>query len=128
MITYEYYEIVSLASDSKIPNSVFRVCKSKDGLWYERRVSSCKWVMDNELVKYFTGHADGAKKIPMNHLTTAECANLLGISRPRVRQLILNNQLPAIKLGRDWIIKEQDLEIFKAVPRKVGRPKSKTAS
>ena len=66
--------------------------------------------------------------INMKYYTTTQCAAILGLARVTVRQLILNAKLPASKLGRDWIVKEQDLEIFKAIPRKVGRPKSPSAS
>ena len=64
----------------------------------------------------------------MKYLTTKQCAELIGVTDSWVRYLIIRGKLPATKLGRDWIVKEQDLEKFKAVPRKVGRPKSKTAS
>ena len=64
----------------------------------------------------------------MKYYTTTQCAAILGLARVTVRQLILNAKLPASKLGRDWIVKEQDLENFKAIPRKVGRPKSQPAS
>ena len=59
----------------------------------------------------------------MKYLSTTQCARILGLSRSRVRYLIIRKQLPATKLGRDWIVKEQDLEKFKAIPRKAGRPK-----
>lgn len=54
-------------------------------------------------------------------LTTTEAADILGIKQARVRQLILAGRLPAKKHGRDWIIKERDLELVRI--RKVGRPR-----
>jgi excisionase family DNA binding protein len=57
-------------------------------------------------------------------LTTVEAAEILGISRVRVFQLIQSERLPAEKVGRDWIIKEKDLELVKE--RKVGRPRKKS--
>ncbi|HZT34774.1 MAG TPA: helix-turn-helix domain-containing protein [Nitrososphaera sp.] len=56
-------------------------------------------------------------------LTTTEAAERLGISTPRVRQLVLENRLPAQKLGRDLFIDEKDLKLVEA--RKVGRPRKK---
>ena len=56
-----------------------------------------------------------------NLLTTIQAASILNINQSRVRQFILAKRLPAQKIGRDWIIKEQDLE--KVKNRKVGRPK-----
>jgi excisionase family DNA binding protein len=53
-------------------------------------------------------------------LTTQEAAEKLGVTAGRVRQMIVDGQLPATKLGRDNIIKEADLGLVK--DRKVGRP------
>jgi len=53
-------------------------------------------------------------------LTTKEAAESLGVNRSRVRQFILEGRLLAQKVGRDWIIKEEDLE--SARDRKPGRP------
>ena len=64
----------------------------------------------------------------MNYLTTTKCAELMGVSDSWVRYLIIRKQLPATKIGRDWIVKEQDLEKFREIPRKVGRPKLKMES
>ena len=57
------------------------------------------------------------------YLTTTECAELLGVSVHRVRFFIIQKRLPGQKKGRDWIVKERDLENFKATTRKIGRPK-----
>ena len=54
-------------------------------------------------------------------LTTKQAGKILGISLLRVRQLISKGRLPAIKLGRDWIISKDDLS--KVANRKAGRPK-----
>ena len=56
----------------------------------------------------------------MNLLTTNEAAEKLGVSVRRVQALITNGALPASKLGRDYVIKESDLELVK--DRKPGRP------
>ncbi|HEX8632588.1 MAG TPA: helix-turn-helix domain-containing protein [Pyrinomonadaceae bacterium] len=62
-------------------------------------------------------------------LTTQEAAKRLDISAIRVRQLISAGRLPAEKFGRDYMIKEEDLELV--ADRKPGRPpkdKAETSS
>jgi excisionase family DNA binding protein len=56
-----------------------------------------------------------------DYLTTNEVAEKLGVTVGRVRQMIVDGQLPATKIGRDNLIKDTDLE--KVKNRKVGRPK-----
>jgi len=53
-------------------------------------------------------------------MTVKQAAGELGISIPRVHQLIQEERLPAEKLGRDWIIESSDLE--KVKDRPTGRP------
>ncbi|NOT60065.1 MAG: helix-turn-helix domain-containing protein [Acidobacteria bacterium] len=53
-------------------------------------------------------------------LTTKEVAERLGVSPPRVRQMILIGNLPAVKFGRDLVVKESDLALV--ADRKPGRP------
>lgn len=53
-------------------------------------------------------------------LTTKEAGERLGISASRVRQLVLNKRLPAMKAGRDLLIRDEDLE--RVSDRKPGRP------
>ena len=53
-------------------------------------------------------------------LTTQQAAERLGITPGRVRQMIINGQLPATKVGRDNFIREADLKLV--ADRKVGRP------
>jgi excisionase family DNA binding protein len=57
-------------------------------------------------------------------LTTQQVAEKLGVTAGRVRQMILDGQLPATKMGRDNFVREADLKLV--AERKVGRP-SKTA-
>ena len=54
-------------------------------------------------------------------LNTKQAGKRLGISPLRVRQFISSERLPATKFGRDWLIREKDLE--KVKNRKPGRPK-----
>jgi len=56
-------------------------------------------------------------------MTTTEAAEILGVSQARVRQLILAGRLPAIKHGRDWMIKRSELLRFTKLIRTPGRPK-----
>lgn len=56
-------------------------------------------------------------------LTTAQAANFLEVSSSRVRQFILEQRLPATKIGRDQLIKKSDLDAFSQIPReRTGRP------
>jgi excisionase family DNA binding protein len=57
----------------------------------------------------------------MRFISTKRAAEILGVNDSRVRQLILAGRLPARKIGRDWIIREKDLE--KVTDRKPGRPR-----
>jgi excisionase family DNA binding protein len=59
-------------------------------------------------------------------LTVKQAASELGVSVPRVHQLIQEERLPAEKLGRDWIIESGDLE--KVKDRPTGRPAKKEAA
>jgi excisionase family DNA binding protein len=56
----------------------------------------------------------------MKLLTTKQAAERLGVSIGRVHQLINEGRLPAEKLGRDYVIREEDLKLVEG--RKVGRP------
>jgi excisionase family DNA binding protein len=53
-------------------------------------------------------------------LTTLQVAERLGVTAGRVRQMIVDGQLPAVKFGRDNFIKASDLKLVRN--RKVGRP------
>src|SRR3712207_668214 len=53
-------------------------------------------------------------------MTTTEAAERLGVSAPRVRQMVLRGQLPSAKFGRDLMIKESDLKLVE--DRQPGRP------
>jgi len=56
----------------------------------------------------------------MSLITTKEAAEKLGVSVRRVQAMITDGTLPAVKLGRDYVVKETDLELIK--DRKPGRP------
>ena len=55
-------------------------------------------------------------------LGVPEAAKALGVSRQRIRQLIGEGRLPAIRVARAWVIYGGDLEWFAAKGRPTGRP------
>lgn len=57
----------------------------------------------------------------MTLISTEEAARRLGITPRRVRALILAERLPALKVARDWLIEEANLDLVKDRP--VGRPR-----
>lgn len=67
----------------------------------------------------------------MAQFTTIEVAKRLGVTRQNVLYHIGKGTLPALQLGRDWIIEEADIAKIKGLKR--GRknkslPKSKKRS
>jgi len=56
-------------------------------------------------------------------LSTSEVAAQLGVTRQRVLELITDGRLPAMKVGRSYIIQASDVD--KLVIHKIGRPKGK---
>jgi excisionase family DNA binding protein len=56
----------------------------------------------------------------MKLLSTLEAAAALGVTVARVQQMIWAGRLPAQKVGRDYVIDEDDLKLVK--DRKTGRP------
>lgn len=56
----------------------------------------------------------------MNLISVAEAAARLKVSARRVRALIATGRLPAIKIARDWLINESDLDLVSS--RKIGAP------
>lgn len=54
------------------------------------------------------------------YLTTKEAAEKLGISVGRVKQLVAEKRLPAIKVGNTNLVKEEDLRLVEDRPN--GRP------
>ena len=63
-------------------------------------------------------------------LTTSQAAALVNVARVTILKWIARGDLPAEKIGRDWMIKESDL--FTVAPQmqkkaKGGKPTHKTA-
>jgi excisionase family DNA binding protein len=53
-------------------------------------------------------------------LTTRQAANELGVTAGRIRQMIVDKQLPTTKFGHVHMIQKSDLKLVEN--RKVGRP------
>lgn len=58
-------------------------------------------------------------------LTINEVASLWQRNPQMIRRWVLSGLLPARKYGRDWLIREADLDTYreKLLDRKVGRPR-----
>jgi len=56
-----------------------------------------------------------------NFISTSDTAKALGVSIRRVQAMCESGRLPAVKVGRDWVIKKSDLKLVKNRPP--GRPK-----
>lgn len=57
------------------------------------------------------------------NLTTTQAAERLGITRSLVIRLCKQGRIVTTKLGRDWMIDERDLKLYK--PNPVGYPKGR---
>lgn len=53
----------------------------------------------------------------MDHVTTQQAGEILGVTAQRVLALIRDGRLSAIKVGRDWLIAMHDLEKFEKRPQ-----------
>jgi len=60
-------------------------------------------------------------------LTVSDAAQRLGLSVAMVRRYCESGELPATKLGRDWSLRQWDVERFAAAPRQRGRKKKSQA-
>ena len=59
-------------------------------------------------------------------LSVRESAQQLGVSQARVRALIKSGRLPAVKNGREWVLREEDVLQRIADSPRAGRPKADT--
>jgi excisionase family DNA binding protein len=55
-------------------------------------------------------------------LGLAEVAVKLGLSERRVRALVADGRIGAIKIGGAWVVTEREFNRFRALPRHPGRP------
>lgn len=60
-------------------------------------------------------------------LSVSECAQILGVSTARVRQLIANGSLEATKVGRSWVLPEVTVYDRLLKNPSSGRPSSSSA-
>ena len=56
-------------------------------------------------------------------LSVAESADILGVSNARVRALIADGVLPAVKIGRAWALREEDVMQRLSAHPGSGRPR-----
>jgi excisionase family DNA binding protein len=59
-------------------------------------------------------------------MKTDEVAAELDVSKTVVWRQIRRGTLPAEKFGRDWLVRREDFERFKALDRRRGRPRKPT--
>jgi len=60
-------------------------------------------------------------------MTVSEVAERLGLSVAMVRRYCETGIIPATKVGRDWSMRQSDVERFAATPRRRGRKKKSQA-
>lgn len=65
-------------------------------------------------------NCDMSKRPPQ--LTVTQAAAQLGLHRNRILQLIAAGRLPAVQVGRWWILREADVEAFARLDRPAGNP------
>lgn len=65
--------------------------------------------------------ANTKKTSPEDFLSTAEVAAELGLGPARVNVLLNTGRLPAMRVGKVWIVRRADLEAVRV--RKNGRPR-----
>ena len=66
--------------------------------------------------------ADGKMaKWRRENLTTAEAAAIIGVSRHEAQRLCRLGLLPAQRLGRDWLVREQDAREYQRGQRGMRR-------
>jgi len=61
-------------------------------------------------------------------LTVAEAAAILGVAPSSVRHAIRAGRLEARKAGRDWLLRPEDVLMYKANRRNSGRPFKRSAA
>ena len=57
-------------------------------------------------------------------LSVSESAEVLGVSAQRVRAMIADGVLPAVKIGRAWALEEEDVYGRAAAKPRGGRPRA----
>jgi excisionase family DNA binding protein len=57
------------------------------------------------------------------YASVPEAAESLGMSDGRIRQLLINRTLKGHKIGQNWVIPAVEIERFRQIPQKTGRPR-----
>ena len=57
------------------------------------------------------------------YMTAGQAAEHLGVSASQVRRYCENGLLPATKLGRDWLIRQEEIQAFRRPPKGARRGK-----
>ena len=64
----------------------------------------------------------GMKRGLIEVVTTVKAAEMLGVSRKRVFQLITDGVIKATQYGRSWLIPLSEVERYKRERKPAGRP------
>lgn len=54
------------------------------------------------------------------YLTISEAAEVIGVDGSQVRRYCIDGKLPAVKVGKSWLIKREDVKKFDRPP--MGNP------
>lgn len=68
---------------------------------------------------------DNDVELLQGYLTVAEVASSLKLTPRRVRKIVQDGRLTAVKIGNMWMITRESLAAFKSKPRKAGKPPEK---
>jgi excisionase family DNA binding protein len=80
--------------------------------------------MTCDLTKYFRYRYS----FVMSLANVAEAAQQLGVSPRRVRQLLADGRVPAVRIGRAWAIEQRDLDRLSNRRSSAGRPWSRSSA
>lgn len=62
----------------------------------------------------------------MQYITAKQAAEQMNLSLRRVNQFLEAGRLPATKFSGVWMIRQDDLDTFAAIERRVGKPRKET--
>ena len=65
---------------------------------------------------------------PDEQLTLPQVARLLGLNPSTIRLWVSEQRLPAVRVGRRWMVRRGDLEEMLAEQPKIGHPKRRGAT
>ena len=133
----ETYFLLKAGLDQLDLDQLTTIVKLMQTAYQNGKASAGAEMVDNDAV-WLNGigglerQSDGSWQLTMPDqgldLTTDQAAERLGITKSLVRRYIREERLPASKMGRDWMIKDKDLDEFAKHPRNVGWPEGKPRS